>query len=272
MKRTVISLLVASTAFIGLAGTASAHRAWILPSSFTLSGEGQWVTVDAAISNDLFYPNHHALNPASISITAPDGSEVEMQNAASGEIRAMFDFQLEQEGTYKISTGGAPSYFANWMENGERKRARGSLEDLREQGVDKKDGVVMSQNQRSVDSFVTLGAPTTDVFTVTGSGLEFVPVTHPNDVFTGEPVTFSFVLNGEPAEGVEVSVVPGNDRYRDDTEELTLKTDADGKITFTLDRPGPYWFTAETEGETIVEGAPMNLRSAYTATFEALSL
>jgi uncharacterized GH25 family protein len=40
---------------------ASAHRAWLLPSATILSDVGSWVTVDAAVSNDLFYFEHFPL-------------------------------------------------------------------------------------------------------------------------------------------------------------------------------------------------------------------
>ena len=270
MKHLAVKFLAASTALFAIAGTASAHRAWILPSTFTFSGDKQWVTVDAAISNDLFFPNHHAIDPASILVTAPDGSAVEIQNAMRGEIRSMFDFKMDQQGTYRISTAGGVSYFANWTENGERKRWRGSLEQLQADGIDQKPDVEISQAQRSNESFVTLGAPTTDVFATTGSGLELSPVTHPNDIFAGEAASFKLLLDGAPAEGVEVTIVPGNDRYRDDPAETKVTTDTEGLITFTPDRAGPYWLTASSEGTIDVDGAPMSQRLSYTMTFEAL--
>jgi uncharacterized GH25 family protein len=272
MKRLTLKLLAASSLVFAMAGSASAHRAWLLPSTFTLSGDAQWVTVDAAISNDLFFPNHHAIDPASITVTAPDGSHVAIAHAAEGEIRSMFDVRMDQQGTYRISTAGAPSYFAGWMENGERKRWRGTLETLRAEGIDKKPGVEVSQAQRSVETFVTLGAPSTEVFTPTGTGLEFRPVTHPNDVFTGEPVSFRLLLDGAPASGLDVTILPGNDRYRDTPGELSVKTDTDGVFTFTPELPGPYWLTTGSEGETTVDGMAMKVRTSYTATFEALPL
>ena len=273
MKRLALRMLAASTLFLTVAGTASAHRAWLLPSSFTLSGDEQWVTVDAAISNDLFFPNHHGMDTATITVTAPDGSAVEIQNAANGEIRSMLDFKATQQGTYRIATGGGePFYFASWEENGERKRWRGSLADMRKEGIDKKPDVQVSQSSRSVETFVTLGAPSTDVFAPTGTGLEFQPVTHPNDVFTGEPVSFKLLLDGKPASGLEVEILPGNDRYRDTPGVIKATTDAEGVFTFTPELPGPYWFTAGTEGDTVVDGMPMKVRSSYTATFEALPL
>src|SRR3546814_3338603 len=50
--------------------------------------------------------------------------------------------------------------------------------------------------------FVTVGAPTTTLFTPTGKGIELVPVTHPNDLFAGESATFQFLLDGKPAAGL----------------------------------------------------------------------
>jgi uncharacterized GH25 family protein len=270
MKHLAVKFLAASTALLAVAGTASAHRAWILPSTFTYSGDEQWVTVDAAISNDLFFPNHHAIDPASITVTAPDGTLVELENAMRGEIRSMFDFKMDQQGTYRISTDSQPSYFASWTEDGERKRARGSLETLRADGIDQKPDVEISQAQRSNLSFVTLGAPSTEVFAVSGSGLELSPVTHPNDIFAGEAASFKLLLDGAPAEGIEVVVIPGNDRYRDNPAETRVTTDAEGVITFTPDRPGPYWLTANSDGTTEVDGTSMRQRSSYTMTFEAL--
>ncbi len=38
---------------------AQAHRVWILPDATLLSGDDPWVTFDAAVSNDIFYTDHH---------------------------------------------------------------------------------------------------------------------------------------------------------------------------------------------------------------------
>ena len=57
-----------------------AHKTWLLPSA-TVSTVDQWITVDAAVSNDLFYFNHVPLRLDSLAITAPDGSKVAPENA-----------------------------------------------------------------------------------------------------------------------------------------------------------------------------------------------
>ena len=81
---------------------AQAHKAWLQPSQTVLAGNNPWVTVDAAVSNDLFYFNHVPLKTDNLTIIAPDGSTVAAQNAATGKYRTVFDVELKQTGTYRI--------------------------------------------------------------------------------------------------------------------------------------------------------------------------
>lgn len=269
MRANIRKFLAISGAVLSLAGPANAHRAWMMPSTFTLSGEDQRITVDAAISNNLFYPNHHALSLDGIEVTGPDGAPVGIENAATGEYRSVFDVPLRQQGTYKIASGGA-GYFASWEENGERRRWRGSLEELEVEGIAGKPGVTISKSVRRVETFVTLGAPSETVFAAEGEGLELQPVTHPNDVFAGEEASFVLLLNGEPAEGVEVEIIRGHDRYRDSENAAKLVTGADGSFSFTPQEAGPYWLSAEAEGEAELDGQMIGERVSYVMTFEAL--
>lgn len=270
MKSNLLKLgAVAAAATLAIAGTASAHRAWIVPSTFTLSGDEQWITVDGAISNNLFTPNHVAMNTDSVSVTAPDGSNVELQNAARGEIRSVFDVLLNKQGTYRISSGG-DGYFVSWEEDGERKRWRGAAETLAEEGIEAKPGVEITRSIRRTETFVTLGLPDEAVFAQEGTGLELKPVTHPNDVYAGEEVTFQFLLDGAPAEGVTVELVRGHDRYRDAEDALELTADAEGHVSFTPDVAAPYWMSAEHESDGSLNGKPISVRTSYVFTFEAL--
>ena len=70
MKR---SLLLALALVAALPLTASAHKAWLLPSQTVLAGNDPWISVDAAVSNDLFYFNHVPLRLDNLVIIAPDG-------------------------------------------------------------------------------------------------------------------------------------------------------------------------------------------------------
>lgn len=125
---------------------------------------------------------------------------------------------------------------------------------------------------RRIETFVTLGSPTTTVFASEGTGLELKPVTHPNDVYAGEEVSFQLLLDGKPAEGIEVDIIRGSDRYRNSEDGLKLTTDATGTITFTPTEAGAYWLSAGSEGKGMLDGKEIPVRSSYVFTFEALPL
>jgi uncharacterized GH25 family protein len=242
--------LTAATVALTLPLAAHAHRAWFVPSATILSGDGAWVTVDAAISNELFYPDHRAMRVDGVVITTPDGTTEPLKNAATGQYRSVFDVELAKPGTYKIGTA-SNSVMASWTENGEVKRFRGSADDFAKQvpagAADLK--TIKSFNRN--ETFVTRGAPTDTVLKPTGKGLELVPVTHPNDVVATEAATFKFLIDGKPAADLEVTIVPGNSRYRATPGEIKVKTGADGAFKVTLPEAGMYWLNASVRsGET----------------------
>ncbi|KQZ18386.1 DUF4198 domain-containing protein [Caulobacter sp. Root1472] len=229
---------------------ANAHRGWIVPSFTVLSGDGAWVTLDAAISNELFYADHNPMRLDAVTVTAPDGSVDKIQNPATGKYRSTFDVQLSKPGTYKIGSA-VSTVMASWTQDGQVKRFRGSPEDFAKQvpagAADLK--TIKSFNRN--ETFVTRDAPTTTVFAPTGKGLELVPVTHPNDLVAGEAATFKFLLDGKPAADLEVTFAPGNSRYRATPGDFKVKTGADGAFKVTFPEAGMYWINAVVRtGET----------------------
>jgi len=100
--RTRHALLAAAALAIGVSSPALAHRQWLLPSTTTLAGTSEYVTVDAAVSNDLFYADHVAIDPAQVKVWAPDGSEGKIENAAKGRYRSTFDVKIDKPGTWTI--------------------------------------------------------------------------------------------------------------------------------------------------------------------------
>ena len=229
---------------------AQAHRGWIVPTATVLSGESAWVSFDAAISNELFYADHNALRLDGVTVTAPDGSVDKIQNALTAKYRSTFDVQLTKPGTWKIGTASS-TIMASWTQDGQVKRFRGTPEDFAKQvpagATDLK--TIKSFNRN--ETFVTRDAPTTTVFTPTGKGLELVPVTHPNDLVSGEAATFKFLLDGKPAANLEVTFAPGNARYRAAPGEFKATTGADGSFKVTFPEAGLYWMNATVRtGET----------------------
>uniref|UniRef100_B0SWQ7 Nickel transport complex, NikM subunit, transmembrane n=1 Tax=Caulobacter sp. (strain K31) TaxID=366602 RepID=B0SWQ7_CAUSK len=268
---------------------ASAHRGWIVPSFTVLSGDGAWVTVDAAVSNELFYADHNPMRLDAVVVTAPDGSVDRIQNALTGKYRSTFDVQLSKPGTWKIGSATS-SVMASWTQDGQVKRFRGAPEDFAKQvPADAADLKTVRSFNRN-ETFVTRDAPTDTVFKPTGKGLELVPVTHPNDLVAGEAATFKFLLDGKPAADLEVTFAPGNSRYRATPGDFKVKTGADGAFKVTFPEAGMYWMNAVARtGETgrgpggpgmggAPGGAPApatplagnGMSASYTATLEAL--
>lgn len=247
----------------------SAHRLWMVPSTTQVSGEDSWVTFDAAASNDLFYPDHQPLR-AEPAVSAPDGSAAKVQNFTVGKYRATFDVQVNKAGTWKLALVNA-GLGGTYMLNGKEERLpRGTRADQLATAVPAgATGVKLSENVSRNEVFVTSGAPTQTVLKPTGQGLEFAPVTHPNDLHTGEDATFGFLIDGQPAAGLKVTVVPGGSRYREALGEMSLTTDAKGQVKVKWPMAGMYWLNVTADGKsTVVPNA--GKRMSYTATLEVL--
>jgi uncharacterized GH25 family protein len=276
--------LVALSLCVPLA--AHAHRAWMLPSATVLSGDDVWITVDAAVSNDLFYFEHFPLRianlggpeaelpggrgrPGHLSITAPDGSNVAHENGSTGRYRSTFDVRLTQKGTYKLAITNS-GVFASYKENGQTKRWSGAAEAFAKAVPQNAEELRATFSQSRTEVFVTSGKPTTETLKVTGTGLELAPVTHPNDLVAGSPATFQFLLDGKPAAGLNVTVVPGGSRYRDKLGEMTVTTDQNGKVSVTWPEPGMYWMEAVVRDDRTPVKELKQRRAGYIATLEVL--
>jgi uncharacterized GH25 family protein len=262
---TRIALLTFSTC---LPLASHAHKTWLLPSA-TVSTVDQWITVDAAVSNDLFYFNHVPLRLDSLAIIAPDGSKLQPQNAASGKYRNTFDVHLAQGGTYKLAVVSS-GLFASYEENGAPKRWRGTAERFAAEVPAGAKNLQVSQSQGRIETFVTAGQPTQKNLQPTLAGLEMVPVTHPNDLYAGEAASFRFLLDGKPAAKLPVTVMAGGTRYRDSPQEMTFTADDAGEIEVTWPAPGMYWLEAEIQDQKASIKPASQRRASYVATFEVL--
>ncbi|WP_424814589.1 DUF4198 domain-containing protein [Roseococcus sp. YIM B11640] len=267
MRRLLLAALAASSLGAFPMG-AQAHRSWLLPSATVLSGNEPWVTVDAAVSNDLFYFEHFPLQLDGLNIMAPDGSQLTAENSSRGRYRSTFDFRMTQEGTYRVAVSGE-GMFASWREGGQQKRWRGAREAFAREVPQNAEQLRVTMSVRRVEFFATRGAPSQRVLQPLNEGLEMVPVTHPNDLVASEPARFRLLLDGRPAAGVEVEVVPGGNRYRDSLNDAKVKTGDDGVFEVTWRGPGMYWIGASVRDTN--SGIPNVGRNAsYAATLEVM--
>ncbi|MWL90940.1 DUF4198 domain-containing protein [Cupriavidus sp. SW-Y-13] len=268
--RNRISIRLAVLALAALAPLAAhAHRQWLLPSATVLSEKDAWVTVDAAVSNDLFYFEHVPMRLDNLAITGPDGKPVQAENASTGKYRSTFDVHLTQPGTYRLAVVNQ-GVFASWKENGQTKRWRGAANALAANVPANAQDLQVSEQAGRVESYVTNGRPSKQVLTTTGKGLELAPITHPNDLIVGEAASFRLLLDGKPFANQKVAVVPGGIRYRDRLNEIEATTDADGKFSVKYPAAGMYWMEAEIrDDKTSIKEAKAR-RASYAVTVEVL--
>jgi hypothetical protein len=263
-----------AVALAGIACAAQAHRPWMLPTSTFIETERDaWVTIDGAISEGLFDVDHMPLRMDGLTVTDPDGATAPAPAATVGKFRSSVDLKLPKNGTYRV-TLAATNVMGSYKLNGEMKRFRAS-----EQTADKEVPAGATELKRTTmvqrqDTFVTVNKPTTGALKPVGSGLELVPVTHPNELRAGEKATFRFQLDGKPLPNFPFSLVPGGVKYRGTLNEVRLTTDAKGEATFTLPAPNMYWLSAAYPANAPrgpgAEGPADAKRYSYSATLEIL--
>ena len=273
MKKIVQAALCAALVML-LPLSAQAHRAWLLPNATVLSGDDAWVSVDAAVSNDIFHADHAPMRIQELLIVAPDGQNLAAQNLSTGKYRSVFDVQLPQKGTYKIAIASS-GLMATWKTaEGERRLWPGRGEKANPADFDKMvpkqaQDLEVSQFSRRLETFVTAGSPTASVFKLTNQGLELLPITHPNDLFAGEAAEFQLLMDGKPAAEVKITVIPGGMRYRNAQNAIELATDKQGKFSITWPQAGMYWLNANYSDNKAQKPASQR-RGSYSATFEVL--
>lgn len=265
MKKSIA--IVAALAALALPLAAQAHRAWLAPTATVLSGTDGWVGFDAGMSNGVFIPDHAAMNLAGLVITAPDGSTVAPENMNRARYRSSFDLHMTQQGTYRVANvmGGV---IVSYKQGGEQKRWRGTEAEMAANIPADATEVVATRSNSRIETFVTLGAPTTTALAPTGEGIELVPVTHPNDLVAGEAATFKLVRDGQPAANLDVTIARGGTRYRDNPEEITVKTGADGSFSVTWPEAGMYWVNASVRRPA--SGDQMAANAQYNGVLEVL--
>jgi uncharacterized GH25 family protein len=261
---------------------ANAHRTWLLPSATVVSGKEPQVSVDAAVSEDLFEYDTNSLALDGLSIVAPDGSKLNAENLGTTRRRSSFDVKLTQPGTYRI-VNFTETATASYKIGGETKRWRGSLDALAKDVPANAEELQVTRMQNRVETYVTndnkadnkadnkTDPKTSKAFAPQGSGLELIPLTTPTDLSAGDSSSFRLLLDGKPAADLDVTILRGGNRYRYKMGEIALKTDAQGQFSVKWPEAGRYWIGASAGGRGPGGTAAQPARRAsFSATVEVL--
>lgn len=264
-KPLLVTLFAAALPF-----AAHAHRSWLLPSTTMIDDKAGWVTVDAAVSEDLFYFDHLAQKLDGITITGPDSKPVNAENLFSGRLRSSFDLNLTQPGSYRVSLV-REGVIGSYKLGNETKRFRGTEQEMAKQiPADAKD-VNLTRTHARQETFVTV-SQTSDLMPKQPSnvGIELVPLTHPNALLAGETARFRLLIDGKPLSNHLLGIVPGGVRYRGVLNEIAVTTDAQGEFSVKWPAAGMYWLSASWPART-PGAASAPRRASYSATLEVLN-
>jgi uncharacterized GH25 family protein len=248
---------------------AEAHKAWLLPSQTVVSGHSTTVLVDAAISNDLFHFTYYPLPLDTLELTGPEGAAVQPLGVQTSSLRSSFELRLDRPGTYQ-ATVAAEFLVATYIEAGEEKFWRGPPAAFAKAVPGNARNLEVEHLQRRIETFITAGSPTA-LRKPSGSGVELVADTHPNDLYAGDRATFRFLFDGKPAAGADVYLLPGGTRYRDGQAETQLRADQDGRVTIVWPAAGLYWLEASLSTDASPYREASKRTAVYMATLEVLS-
>jgi|GEM_PF-13090 len=167
----------------------------------------------------------------------------------------------------------APTFTGSYRgEDGQMTRWRGTLEELKAQGIASKPEFALSERGRSrLVTFVTLGEPTDTVIQPEGDGVEIsFERTHPNDVYVDEPASFRILADGKPVAGAKVTIVREGDRYRDAEDAIILFSDAQGWVTVEWPGSNRYHVQAQASSKGTLHGYPSLKSGSYSVILEVL--
>lgn len=246
---------------------AQAHRTFLVPSSTVLSQTAnQWVSVDAARGNDLFFFNHNALPLEGLQIISPSGKATDPAKLERFRYKAVFEWQLTEPGTWRAAVVN-DGLRVQWQENGQAKRWNGPAAEFALHVPATAEKLSVNQVASRVETFVTMGKPS--AVTPTGKGLELRFATHPNDLAASETATLTFLQDGKPAPQLKVSIIAGGARWHESTQQIDGVTDDNGSIQVRWPSAGLYWINASTRVAATVPQAKQKSLT-YAATLEVL--
>jgi hypothetical protein len=210
-----------------------ADTSYLRPNLFTTANAGI-VTVQSSFTEDFANPNV-AVQSDQWQVLRPDGRRDTFDTVQAFRQVTILETDLDEPGTYRLSTG----------ERLGRVGRQVLVEGVWTPWGPERDIPVGAQTRASqtatvADVYVTRGAPTLAALEANVGRIALRPLTHPNDVYLGQPFRLRVLLDGQPVAGQEVEIWREGGAYDEPAFNLRLTTAADGGIETTFDRPGVY--------------------------------
>lgn len=259
-------LFAALAAAFGL-NAAQAHTPYLLPTAFDVEPKAT-LSVDAGFA-EKFFISEVNFGDTRFTLTTPAGEVVPFADVRQFKTRTVAEQKLTGEkGTYRLSTGPRlGAIFRAWQINGKTEVARDPSQPMPE-------GAQLTAHYQTLsisESYVSAGAPSRGALKPCGKGLEIVPATHPSDLFAGEKFDFTVQFDGQPLadQKVDIHRSPMDLQSQNSTE--SLKTDAQGRISWTPAQPGIYLALVRHRAPAPQGAAAPAYGHNYTLTFRVLA-
>jgi uncharacterized GH25 family protein len=241
------------------------HTPYLKPLSFEPS-RGGIVTLDASFAEKFFVPEVAFANSIYL-VTQPDGKTITPDFMSQLKTRVVVEHKLEEDGTYRFSTGKRLGrVFKTYELDGKRH----SMEDPAESIPKGAKLLSFFQSLTLAETYATKGAPNDAVFSAYNTGLEFVAVTHPNDLFVNESFKFTSLFDGKPIDGLKVQVFLAKDQFTDEKPTLELMSNAKGGLSFTPKEAGTYLLLARHRSDAPTGSIAPQISNTYSLVIEAV--
>lgn len=296
-------LKVALLSVVPVAASAHSMSPFILPEVFDTTANN--ITFQSAVTIEKFFVPSMNFKSDYL-ITAPNGQQQKVQAAANLKRFNIAEFDLSDEGTYRIRTDNAVANSmkyalidGNWLvirmpRPQQAKPDTTKAEAERKPTADEKVGAKMAtkpmqpprmimadqvpanaktievKNHLIAESFVTKTRPS-PVPAVSNKGFEVKLLTHPNELYVGEALKAQVLNNGKGVANLELEVFKGASSYQVGAkrEMPSVKTNNKGEFEVKFDQAGLYLITTSyPEANSDRSKKPAEDRYTYGLTVE----
>ena len=271
MKNWLKIALVAALPVMGHAHTASPY---VLPEVFDTTTSN--VTFQSAITIEKFFVASTNFK-TNYTVTNPKGQKTDITPAASLKRFSIAEFDLPEEGTYRIQTKdavGTPGKYAlvndRWLRVRPARPANAPAMPAPQQNaavtapqaatpaaptqpprviaadqVPADAKIIEVSNYYVAESYVTKGKPS-DIPAVSNKGFELKLNQHPNNVYAGDKFKGVALINGKPIADLEIDIFKGASSYQANAkrEQPHVTTNAKGEFEIDFKDAGIYLIMA----------------------------
>jgi hypothetical protein len=308
--RKLVVCLLGGAASVALTwGAATAHTAYLLPSSFAVSKDH--ASFLSAMTEDVYFSPEFPVRATSYEVTGPDGATSRTESVTMTKDFAVVETPTPANGTYRVSTGefsartmklakidgrwlmvrpggargggggaqraaaagggaGSPAAGGGAGEAARPARPEGPPRSIEESALPAGAEVMETRNVLKSEAYVTKGAPSEGALKPKGEGLELHPLIHPNEIYLDKGFNFAMLLDGKPLGDMHLTVYRGGNTYEDKKIVTDVRTGADGTAKLSFDKPGVYLLTGNYGGRRAEGEAPRPKSYVYSLTFEVL--